>query len=198
MTRNKLTEYQLLKWYHHLAPAMADFNCGELCAPDNDGVPACCDHEWTIPLLFREEFKFQRRRSRFWRRYPRRTPQQRVDANEFDSYNDWACLCPGPAKCERDKRALVCRLYPFMPFINGRGEVLGMTFIHGEAKKCPLVDRPGWAPPSDYIKGSLRYWKEVFEVFPEERQVIIDLCKNVRRRYRRLGRPVPLFTGEDK
>lgn len=198
MTRTKLTEQRLRRWYRLLEPALTDFDCGQLCAPDNDGVPNCCDHEWTIPLLFKEEYKFQRRRSHFWRRYPRRTPEQRAEANEFDSCNDWACLCPGAAKCERDKRALVCRLYPLMPVVNGKGEVLGLTFIHGEAKKCPLIDRKGWTPPADYIKGSMQYWKEVFEIFPEELEVFTDLCRKARRRYRRLGRALPLFTGDDE
>jgi hypothetical protein len=84
-----------------------------------------------------------------------------------------------------------------MPFVNGKGDVLGLTFLHGEANKCPLIDRPGWAPPADYVRGSVQYWKEVFEIFPEEREVFVDLSRKARRRYRRLDRPVPLFIGED-
>lgn len=197
MTKKKLTQKQLKRWYRLLEPPMTDFDCGQLCAPDNDGIPNCCDHEWTIPLLFKEEYKYHRARSRFWRRYPRRTPEQRADANEFDSEHDWACLCPGAARCERNLRALVCRLYPFMPFVNGKRELLGLTYIHGEARKCPLIDRPGNAPPADYVRGSLQYWKEVFEIFPDELEVFVDLSKKARRRYRRLGRPVPLFTVEE-
>jgi len=189
MTRSKLTEDRLRRWYRLVQPAMTDFDCGQLCAPDNDGVPACCDEEWTVPLLFREEYKYHRQRSRFWRR---------AEANEFDSRHDWACLCSGPAKCERNKRALVCYLYPFMPLVNGKGKVLGMTFIHGEASKCPLIDRPGWTPPTDYVRGSIAYWEEVFEIFPDEQAVFVDLSRKARRRYRRLGRPVPLFTGEPR
>lgn len=196
MTRTKLTKNRLRRWYRLVKPAMTDFDCGQLCAPDNDGVPACCDEDWTVPLLFKEEYKYHRQRSHFWRRYPRRTPEQREDANELDSCHDWACLCPGPAKCERKMRALVCCLYPFMPFVKPKGEVLGMTFLHGEAQKCPLIDRPGWAPPADYVRGSIQYWTEVFEVFPDERAVLVDLSRKARRRYRRLGLPVPLFTGQ--
>ncbi len=197
MSRPKLTDKRLRTWYQLLQPPMSDFDCGELCAPDNDGIPNCCDHEWTIPLLFHEEYRYQRKRSSFWRRYPRRTKQQREEAEEFDSCHDYACLCPGVAKCKRDKRALVCRLYPFMPYVDYRRNILGLTFIHGEASKCPLIDRPDWAPPADYVKNSLRYWREVFEIFPDELEVFVDLSKKARRRYRRMGSPLPIFTGDD-
>ncbi len=196
MPRPKLTDNRLRRWYHLLTPAMTDFDCGQLCAPNNEGVPACCDEDWTIPLLFHEEYEYHRRRSSFWRRFPLRTAEQRAEADEFDSCHDWACLCPGPSKCERNRRALVCYLYPFMPVVTGKGAVLGLTFLHGESNKCPLIERPGWAPPADYVRGSLRYWAEVFRIFPDEKPIFVNLSRKARLRYRRLGRPLPLFTGK--
>ncbi len=164
-----------------------DFDCGTLCAPDNDGIAQCCDKELTVPLLFHDEYRWQRKRSSYWKRYPK------SEREEYDTEEDYACYCPGPLKCDRNKRALVCRTYPFEPHLASDGSMLGMTYIFGSDQHCPLIGTTTYRYNPDYLSRSMEYWEEVFKVFPEEREHYIQESKKVRRAMKRKKRQVPLF-----
>lgn len=176
--------------YKLLSVPMTDFNCGELCAPKNDGSPFCCDKELTVPLLFKEEYLLHKKRSEFWKRLPRRTRKQKQLAAEFDSNHDFACVCPGPETCDRDRRALVCRTYPFEPYIDGEDRFVGLAFILDGEHPCPLIEHPELHVNSEYVENSMAYWELVFALYPEERDVFVE--ESAKRRERD-GDETPFF-----
>lgn len=185
--KQKISEYRLKKWYRLLDTPMLDFDCGTLCAPHNDGIAMCCDKELTVPLLFKEEYRWHRKRSAYWKRYPV------ADRKEYDTEHDFACFCPGPLKCDRKKRALVCRTYPFEPHLDTHGAIVGMTYIYGSNQHCPLIGTLDYAFNPEYMARSIQYWNEVFEVFPDEREHYIAESQRIRRMMKRKGSPVPVF-----
>ena len=194
MAKGKLTANKLEALYRLMSAPMADFDCGELCAPRNDGVPFCCDPDISIPLLFRDELRWHRKRSPYWREMPRDKPDQRKLAEKCNDWKDVLALCPGIHKCNRKKRALVCRTFPFEPHCDSKGKILGLAYNYTPEIPCPLRRRRKNVYNPDYLHRAIRFWKEIFDIFPEEKALYIEESKTLRRRYKHLGRRVPLFS----
>ena len=50
-----------------LTVPVTEIDCGTLCAPDNDGIPICCDKSRIVPVLYKKEYQVLRARSDLWR-----------------------------------------------------------------------------------------------------------------------------------
>ena len=44
-------------------------DCGKICAPLNNGQPACCTTENAIPIVEKEEWKLLKSRTDLWKRF---------------------------------------------------------------------------------------------------------------------------------
>ena len=55
--------------YDRFDAPVTDFDCGQLCAPLNDGIPVCCHGESVIPVLYKGELKMLLERSDLWSRW---------------------------------------------------------------------------------------------------------------------------------
>ena len=179
--------------YRLLSVPIADFDCGGLCAPRNNGIPYCCDPDMSIPLLFRDELRWHCKRGPYWREMPRDKPDERKLAEKSNSWKDVLALCPGVKQCDRNKRALMCRTFPFEPHCDTKGHVLGLAYNYTPQIPCPLRRRRTNIYNPDYLRAAIRFWTELLDIFPEEKALYIDESKKLRRRFRRLGRRVPLF-----
>ena len=54
-------------------------------------------------------------------------------------------FCPGPGQCQRTKRSLVCRTFPFEPQVDKKGKVLGLVYINSGTENCILEVAIGWS-----------------------------------------------------
>ena len=171
--KRKLTEKQLIRFYRLLSVRMTDFDCGRRCAPHNHDIPYCCDHRKVVPVLFRDEYNWLRTKARFWGKMPIKTASEKKLVKDTCAYNVFA-QCPGVGECRRTLRALVCRLFPFEPFLDEWGSVLGLVYQDGENQRCPLVGKPQRIYNPHYIRNSIRVWQELIDIFPEERDMYID------------------------
>ena len=63
------------------------------------------------------------------------------DHNEHGDENSLLCVCPGVTQCDRKRRAICCRVYPFEPFLDKKGNLLGLTFNFTPGHDCPLMKK---------------------------------------------------------
>lgn len=194
MRKSVLTDKKLGRFYRLLSAPMTDFDCGKLCAPDNGGVPACCEAETTYPVLYVDEFKWLRKKGKFWKRMRLKKKAARKLAGELHE-SSLLARCPGPAACKRASRAIVCRIFPFEPHLNEDGRVQGLTFNFDMEDRCPLIGRPESDFNPVYIRNSIIFWKELLALMPEEHDLYMEESDKLRRKFRRKGRKVPVFTG---
>ena len=192
MRKVVLTDAVLSRFYRLLSVPMTDFDCGKLCSPTNDGVPVCCDSRVTYPVLYRDEFRWLRRKSHFWKRMSLRNPEARRVAEDLHE-NSMLARCPGPARCRRRRRAIVCRIYPFEPHLSREGEILGLTFNYDMEDRCALIGKPESTFNVGYIRNSILFWKELLSLLPEEHDLYVDESEKLRRRFARKGRDIDLF-----
>jgi hypothetical protein len=190
--KKKLTEKQLRRFYRMLSVKMTDFDCGKHCAPKNNNVPHCCDREKVQPLLFKDEYDLHRKQGTFWRKMPIKTKADKKLVQDTCSYNVFA-VCPGAQDCRRTLRAMVCRLFPFEPFIDDKGFVLGLVYIGDKNGDCALMGKPRRIYNPAYIRNCIRVWQELVDIFPEEKDMYVSESRKRKRRESRMGKTVRFF-----
>ncbi len=197
MNKEKLISDKELEWLYSLLDVpMTEFDCGQLCAPERDDVPPCCDSLKTVPVLYKDEFVWHRKHGTFWRQLN----EDDSVYNEFcslidaDDYEQFA-VCPGVNKCERDKRSLVCRTYPFEPFISEEGALIGLTFNMEEIEVCPLISSKEFSLNPAYISNSLIYWDFIFQRFPDQFELYMESSDDLREKVKE-DVSIRLFTPE--
>ena len=130
-----LTSPDLRALYRGFASPIAKLDCGKKCAPHNpNGKPFCCDICHAVPAAFTSEWTYFQSTTDLWHAYradecdaSSSAPAGRV-ASELGLPTDMVPLaCLGPARCQRDYRALSCRAFPFFPYITSDDRFLGLA-----------------------------------------------------------------------
>jgi hypothetical protein len=180
-----LRHKDIKEFYRLLDEEIAEFDCGAICARRNrNTVPYCCDISKTIPLMYREEYDYVRRRTAMWRPYDRRKADEKLDELEYHVYVE----CRGPARCERPWRSIVCRIFPTYPYVDERGRATGLFFNTVFRDKCVLAGRPELIRPA-FIRSHLTFWNVLFDRHEGERAFHTELARETEAHYRRLGKP---------
>lgn len=175
-----------------LSVRMTDFDCGQHCARHNKGIPFCCDQDRLIPVLFKDEYAWHRKKGSFWRKMLIRTKSDEKLVRDSCSYNIFA-VCPGVQNCRRALRALVCRMFPFEPFLDDTGCVMGLVYQRGDNEGCSLVGKPQRIYNPTYIANAIRVWQELVDVFPEEKDMYIRESRKRRNKAAQTGQSVRFF-----
>ncbi len=189
-----LTEKDIEYIYQHFNSTPAAHDCGQVCAPQNDGIPFCCDSEWLIPVMYEKEFAYLQGMTNLWKRFKPRTKQEQKLIEETDESAVFV-ECLGHTKCERQFRSVSCRLFPFEPYLDLQNNFLGLTYNYKLGKKCPLVDKPDIVS-KEFISEQIEMWRYIFEKEPTELDVYHDQSIQTRRYASRMKKPLYIFTPE--
>jgi hypothetical protein len=190
------TPAQIQELLDTLKVAVTDFDCGTLCAPTNGGIPVCCDKEQIVPVLYKTEYRELRSRSDLWRPYRPTTAQQRELKRDTRAC-DKVCECKGAAHCERDNRSIVCRTFPFEPYLDHDEEFAGLVYNYEFRHLCPLVEGRH-AVRQDYVEQACDLWTKVFAWSEEEREFYLGHSQSLRRSFGQKRRRIPVLTPEGR
>jgi hypothetical protein len=106
--------------------------------------------------------------------------------------------CPGPKGCRRSKRSLNCMTFPFEPHVSKSGEVLGLVYTQNGDDNCPLMKKTRKIYNPQYISNSIIFWQELFDSYPEEKELYIHESRKRERRSKRKGERFRVFRTESK
>lgn len=191
-TSKKLSCSELHELFDLMSHAMVDFDCGSLCR-NAGGVPICCNNREFHPLLYTEELKWLREHKKAdWKPFRPTTSRDRKLASELSDHLVFAD-CPGIDHCNRDHRALVCRMFPFEPHVDDSGKVVALAFITEDPAKCPLIEMPRKTFQTKYIHASMKVWQRLIDKYPEEKELYISESRKRERRALRKGRKIRLL-----
>ncbi len=189
-----LTDEKIEYFHQLLSPDMTDFNCGELCAPKNNGQPFCCDSKNVIPLLYRDEMRWDKQHGDgIWRMLYGEEIAELDLPLCVDPEVEVYAVCTCAPNCPRDKRALICRTFPFLPYFNENGKLEGLTYNFFEEGKCPLVGRADITLNPEYVKNACIFWQEILEIFPDDKELYIYESADRRRIFAEHGKELPIF-----
>jgi len=167
------------------------FDCGRHCAPLNAGEPVCCSADNAVPIVDRAEWQLLKSRSDLWQRH---RPQEAVGKQLVADLHD-SCLaveCKRARQCERENRSLACRAFPFFPYIDRKGNFIGLSIHWGFADRCWVMSNPEIVD-AEYRRQFVAANELLFERDPEEYAVHREYSASLRRVFSRKRLAIPLI-----
>ena len=143
-----LSADEVRQLYANFEAPIAALDCGQKCAPYNEGgKPFCCDICVAVPTLYQSEWDYLSARTDLWFEWkaesctdtPEEAAEEVARLTEETQGTMILAECLGPAHCQRDYRGLTCRQFPFFPYIDSRGNVLGLSYYWEYEDKCWII-----------------------------------------------------------
>lgn len=181
--------------YNRFSASLSRHDCGQFCAPLNHGDgPVCCDIDHAIPVMEKEEFKVLQSRSDLWRRY---FPKDKV-GKEILKDLPKSCIgavCKGARFCERDNRSIACRAFPFYPYMDKEGTILGLATYWIFEDRCWVISNMA-AVEKAFVAEFLDAYTYMIERDESEKESFRWQSLTHRRVFSRWNRPIFLIGKE--
>ncbi len=126
--------------YQNFYTPVSVLDCGEKCAPYNErAVPFCCDIQHTVPTVYDEEWDYLKSNTDLWHEL-KEDEVINFDSLQKDIPSEQILVaCKGHHFCQRKYRAITCRSFPFFPYINHKGEFLGLSYYWEYEDRCWII-----------------------------------------------------------
>ena len=189
------TRQDFARLYAQFDASMTDVDCGAKCAPYNEyGVPFCCDPRHAVPTLYRAEWDHLRP-SGLWQLWQ--------DPDPAETRRLWAeappyqvpAVCAGPARMcagHRGQRAIVCRSFPFFPYLDRQGRFLGLSYYWQYEDRCWVISNLHRVR-DEYRQQFVAAYEALFRLYPAERETFRHHSIVMRRVFGRRRREIPLL-----
>ncbi|MBL8644886.1 MAG: hypothetical protein JNK21_13205, partial [Rhodospirillaceae bacterium] len=178
------------------APISKKYDCGRKCAPINEGIPVCCDHDRAVPVADKGEWDLLRKRTDLWKVY---TPKNKTEEKEFGDMASGcqAILCKGVKYCERENRTLACRSFPFFPYFNTEKELVGLSYYWGFEKLCWVISNLTIVE-KQFVDEMIYASEYLFKKDQDELDTYITYSATMRGVFTKRGRPIPVIGRDGK
>jgi hypothetical protein len=174
--KQSISPEEIGEFYARFNAPVANLDCGLKCAPHNEGgKPFCCDICHAVPTGYLSEWVYLQANTDLWHEWKAEQCTDtaaeaaeevaRLGAETPDSMVLMECL--GPKHCQRDYRALTCRQFPFFPYINSKGDILGLSYYWEYEDVCWVMSNLQ-VVTREYIRQFLDAFEFLFERMPEE------------------------------
>jgi hypothetical protein len=176
VTQEAIRLVEIRNFYANFDAPIAHFDCGEKCAPHNEGgKPFCCDICHAVPTAYQSEWAYLLDNTNLWYEWKAEqctdTPQEaeaEVKRLRKDTPDTMVLMeCLGPDQCQRDYRALTCRQFPFFPYIDSQGNFLGISYYWEYEDVCWVINHLE-VVTSEYIEQFIEAFEFIFSRMPQE------------------------------
>jgi len=171
--------------------SVSRFDCGRFCSPLNNGEPVCCSTDNAIPIVDKTEFQLLKSRTDLWHLYKPVDATSRQIVDELHK-SCTAIECKGARFCERDNRTMACRAFPFYPYFNREGELLGLATYWGFEDRCWLISNMQ-VVERDFVQEFIAAYEYIFARDPDELKAMKSQSAYHRRTFSRRGEPIALI-----
>src|SRR5690242_11189013 len=155
--------------YDMFQAPISRYDCGRHCSPLNGGEPVCCSTEHAIPVVDRAEWDLLRGRTKLWHRYKPNDAAGKAIVGEL-SKSCLAIECKGVRHCERDNRTLACRSFPFFPYLDSKGDFIGLSVHWTFIDRCWVISN-FTVVDAEFRRQFIAAYEYMFEVDPGEYEV---------------------------
>jgi hypothetical protein len=190
-----IDEQDVKEIYRTFHAPVVTFDCGAKCAEINGGIPICCDDSHAIPVLYRSELVYLRKRTKLWRGFRPANGHESEMANELPPEQRFA-RCKGAHACERENRSFSCRTFPFFPYFQPDKTFFGLAYYWEYRGRCWILERHDLVTP-EFVDGFVKAWEIVFAKMPVEQEFFQDYSATARGVHTRTKRPLVII-GRDK
>ncbi|NJN43638.1 MAG: hypothetical protein HC806_02140 [Anaerolineae bacterium] len=172
---------------------LANVDCGNKCAPYNGGIPYCCDILHAVPTAYPKEWIHLRTQTDLWQVWKpkNKTHRDEIQAEAGDLIL-LECMMLPEHGCSRDLRTLVCRAFPFFPYINSQGEILGLSYYWEYQERCWVISNLQIVRP-EFKNQFLQTYETLFDQMPTEHEAFQYHSAEMRRIFQKRRRTIPLL-----
>ena len=192
MVANKEVNFKHL--YKNFSTSLSKYDCGQFCAPLNNGEPVCCSVKHAVPVMEKTEFKELQSRSDLWRRFLPKDATDRKIVKELPK-SCMAAICKGAKHCERDNRSLACRAFPFYPYLDKENNILGLATYWIFEDRCWVISNMAIVE-RDFIHEFISSYKYIMDCDPSELETFRWQSAQHRRIFSRWNRSIYLIASE--
>jgi hypothetical protein len=172
------SQFDFLTLYAHFQSPVTAIDCGQHCAPYNElGVPFCCDRRHTIPSAYLTEWDYLRTSTDLWHRWVGRDREETVQFQSLLPDGQVIIACQGHKLCNRQFRSLVCRAFPFFPYITVQGQFIGLTYFWEYEDRCWVINNLQ-SVLSKFVSEFIDTFDEILCILPQEREFSLPLLEN--------------------
>lgn len=196
---NDLDADDIRALYDGFDAPIARLDCGRQCAPHNpSGKPFCCDLCQAVPAAYKSEWAYLEPNTDLWHAWrgdecatpPSAREQAKLRAGTPESMTLLACL--GPARCQRDFRALSCRQFPFFPYVSADYRFLGLAYEWEFESKCWVISNLGQVSVR-YREEFVRAYDRLFALFQDEFDSYAIRSEQMRAHFLERKRRIPIL-----
>ena len=156
--------------YSKFHSPIVSFNCGDKCAPYNEGnVPFCCDIKHTIPSSYQSEWVYLQENSDLWHEWEAKDSSDLLRINLEKPIDQVLLECRGHLECQREYRTITCRAFPFFPYIDRNGAFLGISYYWIYRSRCWIISNLNLVIP-EYLREFILTFEYIFEINPNEKE----------------------------
>ncbi len=182
-----------LELYQKFQSPITAHDCGDYCAPYNElGIPFCCDVKHTIPLAYLAEWEILEEKRGMWRLWEGSNRDDTERLRSLAPDGQVLIVCQGHESCHREYRSLVCRAFPFFPYVTIHGEFLGLACYWEFEDRCWVISHLHLVSPK-YVAEFVAAFDQVFANFPQEKENFRYHSSRMRRSFSQRHRTITLL-----
>lgn len=179
--------------YARFKSPIAALDCGQKCAPYNArGVPFCCDTQHAVPTAYKAEWANLAAHTDLWRHWAGKDSAETEDLRGQTPPGQVLIACLGHEQCQREFRSISCRSFPFFPYIESRGNFLGLSYYWEYEDRCWVISNLGAVTPH-YRKEFIEVYEVIFHSMPWEQELYASYSKEMRKAFQRERQAIPLL-----
>ena len=153
--------------YQGFSVPITEIDCGQKCGPYNDyGVPVCCDIHQVVPSAFNEEWEYLESKTILWRKWESSSTQEEEELLRELESGQVPLQCLGHKQCLRQFRTLTCRAFPFLPYLDSKGEFVGFTYYLEYQEQCWIISNLSLVS-GEFKEEFQGCFQEIFELYPK-------------------------------
>ncbi len=177
--------------FERFQSSVSRYDCGRFCSPLNNGEPVCCSTDNAIPIVDKTEFQLLKSRTDLWHLYKPVDAASRQIVDELHK-SCTAIECKGARFCARDNRTMACRAFPFYPYFNRQGDLLGLATYWGFEDRCWLISNMQ-VVERDFVQEFIAAYEFIFERDPDELKAMKSQSAYHRRTFTRRNEAIALI-----
>jgi hypothetical protein len=179
--------------YARFDAPIATLDCGKKCAPYNEyGAPFCCDTRHAVPTAYHAEWEYLQKNTSMWHPWQADTSEETDRLKAEAPFGQVLIECQGHLRCQRPFRSLVCRAFPFFPYITKQGQFIGLSYYWEYEDRCWVINHLEAVTP-EYSAQFVAAFDVLFEQMPDELETFGYHSGIMRRYFGHRRRRMPLL-----
>lgn len=181
--------------YRIISRPLSQFDCGEKCGPFNEyGVPICCDINLIIPSAFEAEWQYLKEKTDLWQPWSSFDPVDEGLENDLQD-GQVPLKCLGYQQCQRPFRTMTCRAFPFFPYLDSRGDFIGLVYFHEYREVCWIISNLSVVTAA-YKADFQHAFELLFKQYPDSKESYFQFSGYLREEFANSGDRIILLDFE--